>query len=386
MAAKKKEEEVQRLSGLYTVVGTDDGQVREAALRLSREKLPASANDMGLEIVEGEATNSEEVETVVFRAIEAMQTYSLFGGGKLVWLKGATFLADTVVGRAEATQMACERLLNAVSGGLPPDVVFLLSATEVDKRRSFWLKWSKMSEVYVFDLADTSRRGWEAEIEAFIHDRCAKTGLRFEPGAIELFVSLAGERSDQVANEVEKLDLYLGPQRRLITQHDIRTLVPLSREGIVFELGNAIGSRQIKQALPLLDHLLGQGETAVGILLAAIIPKVRNLLLAHDLIAHHRLSPNSYQAFTTGLGNLSPAEVHHLPRKKDGGFSVYPLFLAAQECRNFSGAELRLALEACLEANRRLVTSALDPKVVLSQLLVRLLVKDASAAPSRKAA
>jgi DNA polymerase-3 subunit delta len=62
-----------------------------------------------------------------------------------------------------------------------------------------------------------------------------------------------------------------------------------------------------------------------------------------------------------------------LPRKKDGGLSVYPLFLAAQESRQFTEAELRHGLQACLRANHRLVGSSLDPRVVLSQLLIEIL-------------
>jgi DNA polymerase III delta subunit len=49
------------------------------------------------------------------------------------------------------------------------------------------------------------------------------------------------------------------------------------------------------------------------------------------------------------------------------------MFLAAREAAKFSGAELRTALEECLKANRRLVTSSLDPVIVLNQLLFRIL-------------
>jgi len=36
-------------------------------------------------------------------------------------------------------------------------------------------------------------------------------------------------------------------------------------------------------------------------------------------------------------------------------------------------AELKAALEACLEANERLVTSQLEPHLVLDQLVTRIL-------------
>jgi len=39
---------------------------------------------------------------VVNHLREAVQTISLFGGKRVVWLKDVTFLADTVTGKAEA--------------------------------------------------------------------------------------------------------------------------------------------------------------------------------------------------------------------------------------------------------------------------------------------
>ena len=65
-------------------------------------------------------------------------------------------------------------------------------------------------------------------------------------------------------------------------------MVPLSRAGVIFELSNALSARDLELALTLVRRLLEQGESAVGILLAAIVPTIRNLLLAKDLMEHTR--------------------------------------------------------------------------------------------------
>ena len=62
-----------------------------------------------------------------------------------------------------------------------------------------------------------------------------------------------------------------------------------------------------------------------------------------------------------------------LPRKKEGGINGWSIFFAAKECGRFTAAELRSAMEECLTANRRLVTTGLDPKIVLNLLLLRIL-------------
>ena len=50
---------------------------------------------------------------------------------------------------------------------------------------------------------------------------------------------LAGEQSQQIGNELEKLDLYLGPERRTVTESDVRTMVPLSRAAVVLPSSGA---------------------------------------------------------------------------------------------------------------------------------------------------
>ena len=57
----------------------------------------------------------------------------------------------------------------------------------------------------------------------------------------------------------------------------MRTLVPLTRAGVIFELGNALAAREVNSCFTLTEQLLKQGESAVGILLVAIVPTVRSL-------------------------------------------------------------------------------------------------------------
>ena len=57
---------------------------------------------------------------------------------------------------------------------------------------------------------------------------------------------------------------------------------------------------------------------------------------------------------------------------KEGKPNAYPIFLAMRSARNFTLAGLRDALNECLAANRALVTTQLDPTLVLNRLVVRI--------------
>jgi DNA polymerase III subunit delta len=143
---------------------------------------------------------------------------------------------------------------------------------------------------------------------------------------------------------------------------------------VIWELGNAIARRNLSEALDLLQQLLFQGETAMGILFAAIIPTMRNLLAAKELCASNGLRPPQAPfQFGPMINRLPESSVSFLPRKKDGSINTYALGLAACEIHRFSIEELRQGLKDCLAANIRLVTTQLEPKLILSDLLVKLL-------------
>ena len=362
---------------ICAVVGSDEAEVKRVALQRSSEMLPTEAGDLGCEVIDGVADDASQAATRVHQTLEGLLTLPFFGGDKLVWLKNANFLGDSVTGRSAAVLEALEKLVETLETGLPPGIRFLLSAPEIDKRRAFYKALGKLGSLEVFDKVDTSRSGWEEETERVVRERASALGLSLRGDALELFVMQTGGDSRQIDNELQKLDLYLGTARREVSVADIRLMVPASRAGVVFELGNSLAARDLSGALALVEQLLFQGETAIGILLVAIIPTVRNLLLAKDLMQRHRLSRPAAPFHFTGTLNRLPAEAtDHLPRKKDGGINTYALGIAAMHAQRYTLEELRAAMSACLEANVALVSSGLEARTVLTELVVKIAAPD----------
>ena len=359
-------------ASIHAVVGSDESEVKRHARQLAGEMAPAAAGDLGCEVIDGIADNADQAITRVHQTLEALLTLPFFGGDKLVWLKNANFMGETIAGRAPSVLAALEKLIETLQGGLPGGVRFLLSAPDIDKRRSFYKSLGKVAKVDVFDKLDSSRSGWEEEAGGIARDRASALGLKLRGDALELFVQLTGGDSRQIDNELEKLDLYLA-ERREITVADVRLMVPASRAGVIFELGNALAARDLVTAMALIEQLLFQGETPIGILLVAVIPTVRNLLLAKDLMVRHRLARPAMPFHFTGTLNRLPASAtEHLPRKKDGTLNTYALGIAAVGSHRYELPELQIALEKCLDANIALVSSSLDARTVLTDLAVRI--------------
>lgn len=363
-------------TSVYAVVGSDERAVKATAKELAAQLAPADAGDFGIETIDGCAENADQAVSRIRSAIEALQTLPFFGGGKLVWLKNVNFLGDNIMGRAASVQAALEEMATTLQSEFGSDEVkFLLSAPEVDKRRSFYKTLARRAELQVFDKLDASRSGWEEEATDLVQSLGKARQLQFDAEAIDLFVLLTGGDSRIVANELEKIDLYLGKNERRVTLENVRRIVPISRGGIIFELGNALAARHLDRALTLVRRLLDQGESAIGILLVALIPTVRNLLLAKDLMLRHRLPrPIAPFSFISTLNRLPLEATAHLPRKKDGSINGYALGIAAMQAHRFEVEQLVRGLETCLTANLQIVTSQLDHELVLSQVVVKLLV------------
>ena len=239
MAAKPKTTP-QKSDNFFAVVGSDEGLVREKALLLYNQLTGGLDDGFTHETIDGIADNSESAFEICSTTVQALLTMPMFGGDKVVWLRNVNFLADNVTGRSQRTEAGVESLRATLERGIPNGVKFLLTAQGVDKRRGFWKFIEKAADVQVHDRIDTSRDDWQDQVARLVTGRAKELGMRFHPDALALFVMLAGEQSQQIGNELEKLDLYLGEERREVTEDDVRVLVPLSRAAVVFEIGKAI--------------------------------------------------------------------------------------------------------------------------------------------------
>lgn len=358
---------------IYAVVGSDDVEIKHTAAELAEKLKPANAGDFGMEIIDGAADNADQAAARIRSTIEALRTLPFFGGEKLVWLKNANFLGDDQKARSASVQTALEELTDTINEGLGSEIAFLLSAIEVDKRRSFYKSLAKRAELQVFDKLDSSRGGWEQEATEIVQARAKKRKLQFEEDALELFVLFTGGDTREIENELEKIDLYLGKERAVNVEL-VRELVPLTREGVIFDLSNALAERDLERALALVRQLLDQGESAIGILLVAVLPTVRNLLLAKDLMERHRLArPHAPFPFISAINRLPADAIAHLPRKKDGSVNAFALGIAAQNAHRFQTDQLIAGMQACLAANLQIVTTQLDHEVILTEVVVKLL-------------
>lgn len=366
----------EKIPRLHFVTGSDEAEVRMAAKDLATKLAPPDAGEFGMETIELPADTVDCAVEMINQTIGAIRTLPFFGG-KLVWMKGVTFLKDSVQGRSETVQEALEKFLGALREGLPDGITLLISAPEPDKRRGFYKSLCEAAETTVKDKIEIGGFGGHSEDDLidWVADRCRERGVKIDRRAAEVLAGRIGANSGQLQGEIQKLATAAG-EDAMVTEQLVRDLVPVTRAGGIFDLSDAINRRNLPLCLDTLSQLLRQGENAVGILLAAIVPTVRNLLVAKDLMERYKLKPPAQpQFFASELRKLRAEDTAHLPRKKDGQLNTYGIGLAAANAARFGLEHLEKAFLACRDANRKLLSGHGSEQTILTELIVRIVAK-----------
>jgi len=301
------------MTKIAAVIGTDDGRVAEEALKLFEVMKPEGSEDFGNDIIEGQADNVDHATNLIAETLQAVQTLPFFGG-KIVWLKGANFLGDDRTGGSERTKESVEKLMNVLKAGLDPNISFLLSATAIDKRRAFYKYLKKDVELKVYDKIDVSKDGWEEQVASLVVKKAKPMRLTFDDEALDLFVQQAGEDTRQITNELEKL----------------------------------------------------------GLLRAAIIPTMRNTFYAKLAMTEAGVQRADSRSFNSIIKRINSTTLNALPKKADGKVSTWALGNCTFAANKNSLEKLKSNVEACLKADRALVTTAADHHMVLHRLIIEL--------------
>ena len=289
------------------ICGQDDYLVG----RLGAERFAGLTADLtdefAQETVNGFAANMGEVEAALNRFRESVQTVSMFGGKRVVWLKDVNFLADSVTGRAEGTLTLVEDLQELLTGVNPAETSILITASPVDRRRAF-PKWCEKNADFALAGGDGDDAG---EALAGVALAEAKSlGTSFAPGALELLLQKVGANTRLIVEETRKLSAYAQPLAPAapeglggrIEETHVAELTPNVAAGDFFEAAEAFFSGDLKWTLAALHRHFFSGGDARPIISALqnrnrILLQVRALLDSGDA----RLGPR-------GLDGLPKAQ------------------------------------------------------------------------------
>src|SRR5438477_2805531 len=106
----------------------------------------------------------------------------------------------------------------------------------------------------------------EGDAVRWIQEYCGTRDVKIDPDAARELVDSLGGDMMMISNELEKLILYVGEKKRIMLG-DVETMVLAAKQRSLYELTDAISSRDRTRALEVLDAILSSGdgdEAAIG--------------------------------------------------------------------------------------------------------------------------
>lgn len=354
---------------VYLIYGNDDFLVLRRVREILDALLPAADRAFALEEIDGAHDASGEVAKAIYQAIEASRTPSLLGGRKVVWLKGLA--AFELRQSSEELSHAMEDLARFVSSEIPAEHTLIVSARKVDGRSAFAKACAAAGEVQLFNLPEKNREAAVYQLDA-VEAAFSHFGLRATPEVIEEFTQRIGGATQEIMQEAEKLAIYLEP-RKDVSVEDIRAVTCATRESAFWDLTDAVGQRNLVDALAAMDRLVFQGEEPVG-LLVAVENKLRELLLYRSCIDRGwlKVRMSGARVIAEWAQNKEADEtLAKLPRDPRAAHP-YAVTQMAKQASAFSAGELQQALSIVLETHSRLFASNVPPGIMLPFMLIRL--------------
>jgi DNA polymerase III delta subunit len=355
---------------------------REAADELIEQLLPdGRKRPQQLQAIDGEQENGADL-------VARLRTFSLFGG-RQVFRVLDTRVFDSK-GREcppgenretlspAAGQGDGEQLAAALESGLPPANILVLMAEAVDKRRRLY-KYIENHGV-ILDLAvekgssSAARKDQESLLRELAAKSCSALGKKIEPRALPVLLERVGFHPVAVVMESEKLALHAG-ENPAVTLEDLDLLLGRTREEALFELTEAVGSRDLETALLSLGRLQESQLHAL-----VILAGLRNLL--KKLLLTRAFQEQGQPAYQRGM-TFSTFQQGYLPQLKAAcaewpqvlaghPYVLYKIFCQAEK---LTASYLRKALVRLLEAEYRLKSSRLPDRLILENYLFQLFLE-----------
>jgi DNA polymerase-3 subunit delta len=209
-----------------------------------------------------------------------------------------------------------------------------------------------------------------------IREMVSGAGKRIDEEAVAGILDRTGTAMRELVSEMEKLLLYVGA-RPAVRAEDVLEVFSHSREANIFDLTNAVSSRETSKALLALRSLLTQREPA-PLILNVLAGEIRNLIIARSALDRWldgKLDPAL--PFDTFRFRVLP----RLKEPRDGDDGSAAKLLAMNPFRAFNllkGASrfpleiLLRGLEAIHETDLALKTSGHPEALLLEQLLIKL--------------
>jgi DNA polymerase-3 subunit delta len=308
--------------------------------------------------------------------ISATQWKKIFGFAKpadTAWAQEIP-LPEQITANPEGS--GAELFSEIIQKTIPTNNILLLIAEAVDKRKKLYKLISKIGVIFDLSIDAGATQAARAAQDATIKDLILKTlkdmGKKSSPEIIKMLLDRVGFHPVAAVREAEKLALFCNDSDT-ITPADVNAIVGRTREEAIYELNEAVASRNLQQAL-LLSSRIREGGIHPLALLASLRNVIRKLLFFRSIQLQREpayIPGQSYGAFQKGY-LVALKESRH----KDSSFlAAHPfvLYKSLQQAEKFEMRALKHGLAELLNVESRLKGGGISDAMALDNFFFSFL-------------
>ena len=400
------------IAQIYLISGEETFLVAETVKQLVEHLLEPTTRDFNFDVFDGTQADLREI-------LSAVEVYPTMADRRVVLVNEPTFLSTSSSGKSENSTTDIPNPETAEDENQQTDSPLFtgkpaeLSPVQTETTEEFsdlspseqfcsWLS-EKLPESSVLILAcrhkvdarsrivkEISRQG--KHLEFSINDRPTQNDPLFQRvverlkqadkqisfGTYNIIRQRVGQDAHRVFQELEKAIAYIGEKKR-IEEKDIRGLIAETINESIFALTDAIGRKNVSQALLSLHRLIRSGEAPIKV--NALIARQVRLLLQARLLVEERLlqedaGRSNYQMFNQRVFRPLAEKVgHRLPDNAQLNLlkqNPYAAYKIVQALRFFDQNELENSLAVVLQTDIDLKSSTLPAEQILEELVYDL--------------
>lgn len=245
-----------------------------------------------------------------------------------------------------------DKLCNLISE-IPDTTVFIMSFESVDfdsKKSSKFKKLCDAAEKNSGVAVKLDHRKMP-ELVKMLTDGAMKRGCRMEGTVAKYLVENAGDDINLLKNELCKLCAFVG--EGIIDKATVDLVCVKTVEASVYNLSKFILEGNIQQSLSVLDELF--------------FMRIEPMIILYTISGTY---VDMYRVYTANKGGVKTPEI-----AQNFGYKgrEFVLDRARQNLRKMDEIKLRLSLNAIIEADNLLKSFSSDSKIVLEQLVIKLI-------------
>jgi DNA polymerase-3 subunit delta len=323
------------------------------------------------------------------------------------WIDSVLEYCDSRRLTVPASADAAGLLEKAIDNGFPKGHHLVITADIADRRRSLYKLISEKGMVIDCSVPKGDRKADKEAQEAVLSEHMKATlgprGKTMSRAAFLALCEMTGFDPGTFSNNLRTLMDYAG-QRREITAEDVEAVLTRTKKDPLYELTNAVTDRDAEKALFFLGALL-EGEIHGLQALAAVANQVRKLLVAKDFASspegaawhpacnYPQFQKNVMPAVVEGDRKLlarlaewdqaladSPSDGKKKKKAKvatdlvlaKSPANTFPVYQLLKKADRFSRSDLLQALEAVNEADLKLKSSSLLPRLILERVVLQI--------------